>query len=335
MCIDVYLAFLYEREIVVTPERFKAYEKTFKRKATKVSARPHVIYWTPEPETSENDDTRSEEKTPLTLKERHQKQIQENIRANDKAFEAVQARKAAVKVDPNNMYWPAYNPLAEDGEKEIRVEYIEKITSIAVLSIEEAREFYQSLGGKDTLEDFKNYGDLSKGSAEAYATAKGLGGLGVKSYTKTIHGKDWIIIKDFRKYQQTLMKGNKWGANHPRVIKMGLGMNNLKGAVRYVKFNAGIEIAFAIGINAADYIMRDDETLSEFVGNSAGDMVKGIVSLIGAAVITTVILPATASVLFSGAVFAVASFVIGKGVDYVDDIGGYTDDFTNAVKELF
>ncbi len=204
-----------------------------------------------------------------------------------------------------------------------------------MLSIEEARELYQSLGGKDTLEDFKNYGDLAKGSAEAYATAKGLGGLGVKSYTKIINGKDWIIIKDFRKYQQTLMKGNKWGANNPRVIKMGLGLNNLKGAVRYVRFNVGIEIACAIGINAANLIMRDDAMLSEFVGDSAGDIVKGVITLIGATAITAAFVPATAGVLATGVVFAILSFGIGQGVDYVDELNGYTKDFTTTVKELF
>ena len=202
------------------------------------------------------------------------------------------------KVDPNNMYWPPYNPLAKEGEKEIKVQYVKSITSIAVLSLEEAQELYQNLGGKKSVGDFKTYNDLAKGGMEAYNTAKGLGGLGVKARTKNINGKDWIIIKDFRRHQQTLMKGNKWGANNPKIVKMGLGLNDLKGAVRYVKFNVGIEVAFAVGVNAADYILRDDATLSEFVGNSAGDIVKGILSLVGAAAITTVALPATARVVF-------------------------------------
>ncbi len=239
------------------------------------------------------------------------------------------------KVDPDNMYWPPYNPLAKEGEKDIKVQYVKGITSIAVLSLEEAQEFYQSLGGKKSVGDFKTYTDLAKGGIEAYSSAKGLGGLGVKARTKNINGKDWIIIENFRRHQQTLMKGNKWGANNPKVIKIGLGLNDMKGAVRYVKFNVGIEVAFAAGVNAADYILRDDATLSEFVGNSSGDIVKGVLSLVGAAAITTALVPASAGVLATGIVFAIASFGLGAGIDYADELNGYTKDFTTAVKEIF
>ena len=239
------------------------------------------------------------------------------------------------KVDPASMYWPPYNPLAKEGKKDIKVQYVKGIMSIAVLSLEEAQEFYQNLGGKKSVGDFKTYNDLAKGGIEAYNTAKGLGGLGVKARTKNINGKDWIIIEDFRRHQQTLMKGNKWGANNPKIVKMGLGLNDLKGAVRYVKFNVGIEVAFAVGVNAADYLLRDDATLSEFVGNSAGDIVKGVLSLVGAAAITAALVPASAGVLATGIVFAIASFGMGRGMDYVDELNGYTKDFTTAVEELF
>jgi hypothetical protein len=248
---------------------------------------------------------------------------------------AASSTSQTVQMDPDNMYWPPYNFLAEDGKKEIKVEYVKPITSIAVLSIEEAREFYQSLGGKDTVGDIKNYGDLAKGSAEAYTTAKGLGSLGVKAYTKNINGKDWIIIKDFKRHRQTLMKGTQWSATNPKVVQMGLGLNDLHGAVRYVRFNVGIEIAFAIGVNAADYIMRDEATLSEFVGNSAGDMVKGFISLAGAAVLTAVLIPATFSILATGIVFAFLSFGIGQWIDNVDKENGYSNEISEAVKRHF
>lgn len=116
---------------------------------------------------------------------------------------------------------------------------------------------------------------------------------------------------------------------------MGLGLNDLKGAARFVKFNVAIEIVFAVGINAADYVSRDEATLSEFVGNSAGDMVKGLATLAGAAVVTTVILPVSATVLLTGLVFAVASFAIGSGLDALDEEHGYSTSFTNAVKDLW
>ncbi|MDC5822174.1 dihydrodipicolinate synthase family protein [Vibrio europaeus] len=267
-----------------------------------------------------------------SVQERLAAQRKANIEANDKAFETVQAETP--KISAQNMYWPPYNPLAPEGEKHIEVDYIKPITSIAVLSLEEAQEFYENLGGKTTTGNVKDYGLLAKGGAEAYATAKGLGGLGVTASTKNINGKDWVIIREFRRHQQTLMKGNKWGANNPKVIQAGLGLNDLKGAVRYVKFNAGIEVAFAVGINAADFILRDDATLAEFVGNSAGDLAKGFVSLAGAALFTAAFLP-TATVLVTGGVFALVSFSIGQALNIVDENNGYSEKLTEATRKMF
>lgn len=221
----------------------------------------------------------------------------------------------------------------------LQVDFIAPITSFALMSVEEAQEFaqnlYEDIGGKDTLSDTKNYGGLALDNKNAYSTAKGLGGLGVTAYTKNIHGQDWVIIKDFKRHAQTLMKGNKWLANNPQVIQAGLGLNDLKGSMRFVKFNAGVEIAFSIGINAADYILRDEATLTELGVNTAGDIVKGVASMVGAAVVTAVVLPATATVLFTGTIFALTSFGIGYLLDGVDNSTGFSKDIESAVKEYF
>lgn len=269
-----------------------------------------------------------------SIKERLEAQRKANMEANDRAFAEVQARSKP-QIAAENMYWPPYNPLAPEGQKEIQVEYVKPIVSIAVLSLEEAQELYSNLGGKETIGTTKSYSDLAKGTAEAYATAKRLGGLGVKASTKTIHGRDWVIIRDFRRHQQTLMKGNKWGAANPKVVQAGLGLNDLKGAVRYVRFNAGIEIAFAVGVNAVDYILRDDATLAELGVNSAGDLAKGFISLAGAALFTAVVVPTTVGILFSGMTFAAASFILGNALDVVDESNGYSETITEAVKEYF
>ena len=76
------------------------------------------------------------------------------------------------------------------------------------------------------------------------------------------------------------------GANNPRVIQVGLGLNDLKGAARYVKFNTTIEVGFAIGSSVADYLLRDEATLAAFVGNTSGDSAKGFAALGGAALLT-------------------------------------------------
>lgn len=268
-----------------------------------------------------------------TVKEKIAAQRLANIEANDQAFEATQTNRTP-QVTANTMFWPPYNPLAPQGQKDIHVEYVEPIVSIAVLSLEEAQELYVNLGGKDTISDTKSYTDLAKGSAEAYATAKGLGGLGVKASTKIIRGREWVIIRDFRRHDQTLLRGNKWTANNPKVVRAGLGLNDLKGAARYIKFNAGLEIAFAVGVNVADYILSDEATLAELGVNAASDLVKGFVSLSGAAFVAAA-LPATATVLATGLVFAIASYFIGKGLNHLDTQLGYSKDITTAVETYF
>lgn len=245
--------------------------------------------------------------------------------------------ESKIAINPKNMYWPPYNPLAKEGEKELNVEYVEPINSFGLMSPEEGHEFLQNLyddmGGKDTVGDFKDYYGLGNGVYDSHKVASGLGGLGVVAYTKNINGKDWVIIKNFRRYEQTLMKGNKWGANNPRVIQAGLGLNDLKGAVRYIRFNIGVEIIVSVGINAADYILNDEATLAEFVGNSSGDIVKGLVSM-GVGAIAVTMLPATATVLLSGTIFAAVSFLVGQGLNVFDENNGYSKDISKAVDRL-
>ncbi len=267
----------------------------------------------------------------VSLKNRLEAQRLENIRANDRAYELAQTRTP--KIPPNNMVWPPFNPLAPKGSQEIKVEYQKPIVSIAVLSLEEARELYLAMGGKDTVSSSRAYLELAEGGVSAHSTAQGLGGLGVAATTKTINGKDWVIIRNFRRHQQVLMKGNKWGANNPRVVKAGLGLNDFRGAVRYVRFNAGIEVAFSVGINAADYILRDDASLSELGVNTSSDLAKGFISLAGAALFTAAIVPTTVGVLGTSIVFASVSFIIGIGLDEIDKEMGYTIDITKAIKE--
>ncbi|MFZ3433765.1 PAAR domain-containing protein [Vibrio harveyi] len=252
---------------------------------------------------------------------------------------AQKVQRKAPQIDPKNAYWPPYNPLAEEGKKTLNVEYVKPITSIAWMSPEEAYEFlqnlYEDMGYKETLSNMKDYGHgLGKGTYDTIETARGLGGLGVQAYTKNINGQDWIIIKNYRKHLKTLERGHKWKANNPRIIQLGLGLNDLKGAARYVRFNVGLEIAVSVGINTVDYALRDEAKLSEFVGNSAGDIVKGIISLSGAAV-AVAFLPATVSVIATGTVFALVSFSISKLLNVTDENNGYSKELTKTVEDYF
>ncbi|MFC3022709.1 hypothetical protein ACFODT_02535 [Vibrio zhugei] len=272
----------------------------------------------------------SSEPVRASVKERLQAQRIANLEESDKAFAAAQSR--TVKMSRSNMYWPPYNPLAPNGEKIINVDYVSEVTSIAVLSLAEAQEFYENLSVKQNISDTKAYKNLGEGIIDAISTAKGLGGLGVESRIKNINGVDWIIINNFRRHKQTLMKGNKWLANNPRVVEAAIGLTEIKGAITYIKANPGCEVAFSIGINAADYILRDEATLTELGVNSAGDIVKGMTATVVAGALAVV--GSGGSVLFAGAIFAFASWAIGQLLDKLDESYGLSSEITNKLEAL-
>ncbi|MGL5391512.1 MAG: PAAR domain-containing protein, partial [Shewanella sp.] len=241
-----------------------------------------------------------------------------------------------VEIPAQGAYWPPYD-FAQG--KSLEVIYTAEPSSFAVTSLEEAQEFfsnlYQEMGGKDTVGEFKSGKDLVTGLISATKTAQGLGGLGVKSRIKNINGKDWIIIENFRRHKQTLMRGNKWGANNPKVVQAMMGITSLKGAKTYVKGNPGIEVAFSIGVNAADYILRDEATLVELGVNSAGDMAKGFVATVGAGG-----LAAAAGMIFGGSIlaagimFVAAAYYISDSLNSLDTKYGYSKDLTKEIERL-
>lgn len=241
---------------------------------------------------------------------------------------------APVEIPAKNAYWPPYD-FAQG--KHLEVVYVTPPNDFAVLTLDEANELlhnlYNETGGKDTIGKINSYHGLYDGLKTSVETARGLGGMGVMAYTKNIKGIDYVIIRNYRRHAQTLMKGNKWKASNPKVVQAGIGINDVKGAVRYARVNVGVEIVFATAVNAVDFIMRDDATLAEFVGNTSGDITKGLISL-GVAGLAVVMVPATAGVIATGFVFAFSSFLTGQLLDYLDDQYGYTKALNGKIKEV-
>lgn len=238
-----------------------------------------------------------------------------------------------VEIPAEGAYWPPYD-FAQG--KSLEVIYTAEPVNLAVLSLEEAQEFlsnlYDDMGGKDKISDLKSKKDLAAGLYSAAKTAHGLGGLGVQSRIKNINGVDWIVIKNFRRHKQTLMKGNKWLASNPKVVQALIGITSLKGAKTYVKGNPGVEVAFSIGINAADYILRDEATLIEFGVNSAGDMAKGFAATVVAGGLAVVF--SGGSVLWGGLIFAAAAWAMGEGFNIAEEEFGFSKKITEELERL-
>ncbi len=233
---------------------------------------------------------------------------------------------SSLKINPKNMYWPPYNPLAEEGKREIKLEYTQDVTEIAILSPDEWKEFFINLShvitGKSTV----------GGVLTAVDTAKGLGGLGVTAYVKNYNGVDYLILKNYKTHLKTLLAGNRFKASNPQVVNLGLGaLNSVKGMVNYVKISAPVELLVGSAVNGAQFLLNDEYTLRDLGVDQARLIVNGIVAA-GLALTIGFAFPATiATVVGSGTILAISGFA----VYYTDNWTGYSTDFVNFIAEQF
>ncbi len=240
--------------------------------------------------------------------------------------------RAKVTINPQNMYWPPYD---FTKHKQLDVEYTQEVVDLAVMSLAEAEEFANNLwleyNGKDTLDNSKKIWDGAANAKEAYQLAKGLGGMGVVAYVKPANGQDYVIIKGYKKHLKTLVKGNRWRANNPQVVQLGLGTKNM--ARNMLKVGLVVDIAFAVAINAVDVYVHDEKTMEDLVGKSGADIVKGVVAT-GAGTLAAVIV-ATAGVplLVSGLMFAGMSVGVGIALDWADNEFGVSDSLVDLLKK--
>ncbi|EHK7403225.1 PAAR domain-containing protein [Vibrio parahaemolyticus] len=206
------------------------------------------------------------------------------------------------EINPNNMYWPPYNFLAKEGEKEIHIRYTQDVVETTVLAPDEWKEFF------DALDKTQNIGGAMKGTYDAFDTAKKLGGLGVTAYVKPYNGVDYLILKGYKQHMKTLLAGNRFKASNPQVVKLGLGaLDSVKGMARYVKVTAPMEILVGSAINALKYVLDDEYTLKDLGVDEAKLLVNvlavaGTALAIGTLAVPTTVL-GTAMILVSASLF--------------------------------
>ncbi|MZI95627.1 hypothetical protein F9817_20815 [Vibrio sp. CAIM 722] len=200
------------------------------------------------------------------------------------------------------MYWPPYNPIAKEGEKDIHIRYTQGVVETTVLAPEEWKEFF------DALDKTQNIGGAMKGTYDAFDTAKKLGGFGVTAYVKTHNGVDYLILKGYKQHMKTLLAGNRFKASNPQVVKLGLGaLDSVKGMARYVKIYAPMEILVGSAINVLKYVLNDEYTLKDLGVDEAKLLINVLVVAGTALAIGTLAVPTTvlgtAMILVSASLF--------------------------------
>ncbi|EXJ25150.1 hypothetical protein [Vibrio parahaemolyticus] len=154
--------------------------------------------------------------------------------------------------------------------------------SIAVLTVEEANE-YLDLLIKDThgqLSTGKDYTGVGVGLKGAYEVAKELGGWGATAKAVNINGVMNIVVENYK--PRYLDLGIRWQQATPKMLKIGHALNTVQGNVRFLRGNIYLEFVFSSAVNAVDYMLHDEKTLSEVVGQLTADVAKGVVAGVAA-----------------------------------------------------
>lgn len=238
----------------------------------------------------------------------------------------------SVQIPQSSGYWPPYDFTRSE---QLDVEYTRKAVDLAVMSLDEAKEFAKNLwleyNGKDKLDNSKNFWDGARDANAAYQLAKGLGGMGVVAYVKPANGQDYVIIKGYKKHLKTLVKGNRWRANNPQIVQLGLGTKNM--ARNMLKVGLVVDIAFAIGVNAVDVYLHDEKTMEDLVGSAGVDIAKGVVATGAGTIAAVIVATAGAPLVISGLIFAGMSVGVGIALDWVDNEFGVADSLVDLLKE--
>ncbi|MFM2594156.1 hypothetical protein AAFX19_14990 [Vibrio harveyi] len=210
--------------------------------------------------------------------------------------------------------------------------------SIAVLTVEEGNE-YLDLLIKDShgqLSTGKDYTGVGMGLKGAYEVAKELGGWGATAKAVNINGVMNIVVENYK--PQYLDLGIRWQEATPQMLKIGHALNTVQGNVSFLKGNIYVELVFSGAVNAVDYILHDEKTLGEVVGQFTADISKGIaagviaqgITILGVATLSTVLVVPTALTL---GIFAVSAFIVGNEISKLDDQFKFTEPMKNQVEK--
>ncbi|WP_219701561.1 hypothetical protein [Marinomonas lutimaris] len=196
---------------------------------------------------------------------------------------------------------------------------------IHVLSIEEMEAFFvrkytetrkNIYDGWSLIRDkMALYSGAKSSIDDAYSIARLLDELGawkVKVYINIYNGIPHVLLKGNPAFRRAI--ANPETIRNPKVITIGVGRS---GALSAAKSGGVVSILLMTSYRIADYVLRDEATLTGFIGNLATDIVK-IGITVGASM-----LAAEGAAMFLGATIAIGPlvgvFVVGVAMSFVLD----------------
>lgn len=157
--------------------------------------------------------------------------------------------------------------------------------------------------------------------------------LGLKGRTvlKTVDGKHYIIFKGYPG-TRSIFTSTRYLATNPRVVDMAVGKI---GANRAIVSGARLTIFLIVPLNVLNYVLSDQQTMTDLIGTTATNLAKvGIASAVAAAAATAT---ATLTTIAAGPiVVAIAvGIVTGFGLDALDKKLGVTNALVEALDKAY
>ncbi|MGR6782648.1 hypothetical protein ACU5B6_26910 [Moritella viscosa] len=230
--------------------------------------------------------------------------------------------------------YPAIKNTRVFPDENVRALLKESNQDVMLLTLSEAFEVLHSWGWEDTKEKWKeitqstvgellvNYGVNGKDVVTTSMIISKLSDFGIKA-TKYVNHKGTELIKlsgyaGIRK----ILNAPVFGAMNPKILDVGIGKYGLKNSIIQ---GARATFYVAAAFRTIDFILNDETSLAEFIGNLATDVVKiGLSSAItwgiGSAVAgaTSFVVGPLVLVVFAGLGSAIA-------LNWIDTKYGLTD----------
>ncbi|WP_227729433.1 PAAR domain-containing protein [Yersinia proxima] len=212
---------------------------------------------------------------------------------------------------------------------------------VMLLTLSESLEVLQSWGWKDTKtawvettqsdvgQVMVNYGVNGKDVVTTSMIIARLGDFGIRATVYVNHkGTELIKLTGYAGIRKVLT-APVFALKNPKVVDLGIGKYGLKNSII-----SGARLTFyvAAAYRTVDFILNDANSLAEFIGSLATDVVKiGIASAVSWG-IGTIALGVVSTVAVPLVVVVVAGLVSAIGLNYLDDKFGFTDQVVKCIE---
>ena len=186
---------------------------------------------------------------------------------------------------------------------------------------------------KGVAETAANFTAPAMDVAQARKIIQDFGIKAQKVVMKSYRGKEYIIFKGYAG-QRTFLRGTRYLAENPKVVRMAIGP---KGVMSSVKVGFAVTVVLSVGIEILDYVLRDEATLYELLGNVTSDLIKiGISTLAGAIAGLAVGSAAVVGTVAAAPLIAAIAVGVATGIalDAIDSRLGATKALINAYKQI-